>query len=98
MMNSSVQPAWAVELLKKVDLKNVATDMEHFEKDDKWLRENLDRLRKEYPDKFVAVYDRKVVAVTEALQDAREKAIAAGIDPAKCVIQLILTKDYVWVF
>jgi len=97
MINSSGQPAWAAALLKKVDMNDVATDMEHFERDDRWLRENLDRLRKEYPDMFVAVYDRKIVAAADALADARKKAKDAGIDPAKCVIQLILTKDYIWV-
>ena len=97
MMSANAQPAWAAELLKKVDLNKVVSDMKHFEEDNRWLRENLKELRQKYPDRFIAVYDRKVVAVGDALADAQKKASNAGIDPKKCVIQLILTQDYIWV-
>jgi len=97
MMSASAQPEWAAELLKKVDMNKLVLDIRQFEKDDKWLKENLTELRKKYPNKFIAIYDRNIVGVGEALQDAQEKVRAAGFDPTKCVIQLILTEDYIWV-
>lgn len=97
MMHAGGQPVWAAELLEKVDFDQVAKDMEQFKRDDKWLKDNIDELRKRFPNMFVAVYDRKVVGAGDALQDAQKKAKAAGYDPAKCVIQIVLTEDYIWV-
>ena len=97
MMNADAQPAWAIELLKTVDTQKAVSDLNRVAEDDRWLREHLPEIRKEYSNKFVAVYDKRIVSVGEALADAQEKARKAGIDPGKCLIQLILTEDYIWV-
>ena len=97
MMNASAQPAWAVELLKKIDTQQAVSDLNRAAGDDLWLKEHLTELWKEYPNKFVAVYNKHIVSVGEALADAQEKARKKGIDPGKCMIQLILTEDYIWV-
>jgi inhibitor of KinA sporulation pathway (predicted exonuclease) len=96
-MSASAQPAWAVELLKNVDMKSIAVNMKQFEQDDKWIKENIDKLKKQFPNMFIAVYNKQVVGVGEALQDAQQKAREAGFDPARCVTQIILTEDYIWV-
>ena len=97
MLNPGAQPAWAARILKDVDLGAVAGDLRRFEQDDRWLRENLCLFRRDFPGMFIAVHDKRVVASGKTLKESREKAASAGIDPAKCVIQLVLAEDYNWV-
>lgn len=65
--------------------------------DGAWLKDHRALLRKEYPGMFVAVYDRKVVGVAEAIEDMKAAVRAKGIDPEKCVTEVLLTEDYIWV-
>lgn len=62
-----------------------------------WLSAHRAELRKKHPNMFIAVYDRKVVGVAEAVEDMRSKLRAQGIDPEKCVTEVLLTEDYIWV-
>jgi hypothetical protein len=48
---------------------------EYFE-DEKWLFNNLTELTRLYPDKWVAVVDKKVIAVGENYGEARDRAKA----------------------
>jgi hypothetical protein len=97
MMNHSVQPTWAAELLKNVDLDAISDDIRRFEQDDRWLQANIGLFRKDFPGIFVAVYNKRVIGAGKTLQEAQNKASSAGIDPARCVIQLVLAEDYIWV-
>lgn len=62
-----------------------------------WLNGHRDELRKAHPNMFVAVYDRKVVSVAEAIDDMKRNLRSQGIDPEKCVTEVLLTEDYIWV-
>jgi hypothetical protein len=41
--------------------KELLEQLEGFEEDMKWLNKNYDRLKKEYPEEYVAVLNQKVV-------------------------------------
>lgn len=97
MLSQGGQPAWAARLLRNLDPGTIAADIRRFEQEDRWLRENLGLLRKDFPGMFIAVHNRGVVASGKTLREARRKAIAAGLDPARCVIQLILAEEPDWV-
>ena len=65
--------------------------------DVEWLGSHRDELRKAHPNMFIAIYERKVVGVSEALADMRRRVREAGIDPSKCVTDVMLTEDLIWV-
>lgn len=44
----------------KID--GIDTQLRRYEQDSVWLHRRFDRLRKKYPDEFVAVFKRKIVA------------------------------------
>ena len=62
-----------------------------------WLKAHRDELRKQHPNMLIAVYDRRVVGVAEAVEDMRRIIRKQGIDPEKCVTEVLLTEDYIWV-
>ena len=62
-----------------------------------WLSTHREELRKAHPNMFIAVYDRKVVGVADALEDMKTRLRTQGIDPEKCVTEVLLTEDYIWV-
>lgn len=45
-----------------------------FWEDDKWAHEHLGELQDKYIDKWVAIYNKKVVAAAEGPMDARREA------------------------
>jgi hypothetical protein len=67
--------------ITRPDMGRIAADIRRFEQDDRWLRENIDTLRKEFSGMFVAVHDRKLIGAGNTLRDAQEKARSAGINP-----------------
>lgn len=73
------------------------TDIRRFVEDSEWLSAHRESLRKSHPNMFVAVYDRKLVGVAEAVEDMKSKLRAKGIEPEKCVTEVMLTEDFIWV-
>lgn len=61
---------------KKISLSN------QFWKDDKWAHKNYQILSKRYPNKWVAVLNRKVISFSESLAKVKKEAerIAKGKD------------------
>ena len=97
MLKSGGQPAWASELLKNSDMNAIAADIKRFEQDDRWLQENIGLFRKDFPGMFIAVHTKRIVGAGKTLREAQQKASSAGVDPVKCVLQVILAEDYNWV-
>ena len=89
-------PAWAVGLLDGVDREEVIAGLKRTGRDLAWFSEHRTRLRREHPDEFVAVHDQKIVASGIELQEVRAKIRQSGLDPGKCVIQLVTSEDYIW--
>jgi hypothetical protein len=97
MLKLGGQPAWAARLLRNMDLGAIAADIGRFERDDRWLRENIRLFRRDFSGMFIAVHEKRVVASGKTLREARQKAEAAGRDPARCVIKLILAEEPDWI-
>jgi hypothetical protein len=72
-------------------------DIRRSSADSEWLNANRKELSKEHPNMLVAVFDRKVVGVAEAIDEMRALLRDRGIDPEKCVTEVMLTEDYIWV-
>jgi hypothetical protein len=72
-------------------------DIRRSSADSEWLNANRKELSKEHPNMLVAVFDRKVVGVAEAVDEMRALLRDRGIDPEKCVTEVMLTEDYIWV-
>jgi hypothetical protein len=97
MLNPGGQPAWAARLMRNIDLGAIAADIRRFEQDDRWLRENIRLFRRDFSGMFIAVHEKRVVASAKTLREARQKVVSAGLDPAGCVIKLILAEKCNWV-
>jgi hypothetical protein len=97
MLRNGGQPAWAARLLRNLDLGAIATGINRFEQDDRWLRENLRLFQKDFPGMFIAVHEKRVVASARTLHEARQKVVSAGLDPAGCVIRLVLIEEPDWI-
>ncbi len=78
-----------------VDEKEVLAGFKRHDSDAAWFKERKAALLTQYAGQFIAIYDRRIVGVGEALQDALRSAEAAGIDPRKCLIELIATEDWI---
>jgi hypothetical protein len=77
--------------------EQAVADIRRSTQDGAWLKDHRAVLRKEYPGMFIAVYDRKVVGVADAIEDMKAAVRAKGIDPEKCVTEVLLSEDYIWV-
>ena len=78
-------------LVEKKDLDR----LEEYTRNTQWLLENMDDLRKQYPDRYVAVCDsaRGVVeAVT--LEELLSKLSNSGRDSSSCAIEFISQEKY----
>lgn len=65
------------------------------EKDQKFLKGNLEKLRKEHPDKFVAIKNGKVIAEGTDMNTVKSKLKKAGVDPAITTVEFIHKKGAV---
>ena len=97
MLNIGGQPAWAARLLRNIDLGAIAADIRRFEQDDSWLRETIRLFRRDFSGMFIAVHEKRVVASGKTLRETRQKVVTAGLDPAGCVIKLILAEEPDWI-
>jgi hypothetical protein len=89
-------PAWATGLLDGVDRAEVIEGLKRTGRDLAWFSEHRTRLRREHPDEFVAVHDQRIVASGRELAEVRAKIGKSGLDPGKCVIQLVTSEDFIW--
>ena len=59
------------------------------ERDNEWLERNFENVQKEYPNRFVAVFGSRVIAVGEDSDDVVKEVEGKGVDPATTLIQFI---------
>ena len=73
----------ATEMLK--GLKEFSSDMD-------WMDAKLDRLRKEYPNKYIAVNNRKIVGSDPNLQNLLRKLKRKKLNPGEIPVEFIAEK------
>ena len=93
----AVEEDWVAQTLSMIDQDEVVANIRRHSEDAAWIGENREQLCEQHPDRFIAVYDRKVIAVGDALADALTAAAEAGFDPAQCVLEVMVTEELIWV-
>jgi hypothetical protein len=58
----------------------------------KWINTNINKLKQEFPDTYIAVYNKKVVQTDKDLSDLKEKIKKMNLDPEKIVIEFVKEK------
>ena len=54
-----------------------------------WINTNLDKLRKQHPNEYIAVYNREVVLTDKDLSDLKEKLRKENVDLQKTAIEFV---------
>jgi len=57
-----------------------------------WINTNLDNLRKQHPNEYIAVYNREVVFTDKDLSDLKEKLRKENVDLQKTAIEFVRKK------
>ncbi|MFH1182105.1 MAG: DUF5678 domain-containing protein [Candidatus Woesearchaeota archaeon] len=57
--------------------------------DNSWFDANFNGLFKHYPDKFIAVCDRKVIDADDKIQVLIEKVKKKGLDPSEVAVKFV---------
>jgi len=65
-----------------------------FEEDDKWLHENMERLRTKFVNKFVAVKNKEVIEYGGEIEELVKRLETKKENPGQLVIEFINTKDF----
>ena len=71
------------------------TMLETAEKDNEWMQKNFERIQKGYPNKFVAISERHVIAGGSNSEDVIKEVERQGRDPATTLIEFIPEKGLV---
>jgi hypothetical protein len=69
---------------------------ERFWEDERWLFKHVAELTRQYPDKWVAIYQKGVVGVGRSRKEAREAAAKRLGDVGPLVIYRLESKPYVY--
>jgi hypothetical protein len=63
--------------------------------EDHWLQSHYEEIQKEYPNKFVAVADKRIIAAGERMEAVAESVKEMGKDPALILIEFIPEKGLI---
>ncbi|CEG13697.1 hypothetical protein MSIBF_A450003 [groundwater metagenome] len=66
------------------------------QEDEKFLEKNYDGLISEYPNKWIAILNKKIVGVNEDIDALLADMRKRGIDTSKALIEFLSTTDDVW--
>ena len=72
-------------------VKDLLDDLRQFGEDCKYLGDNWDKLLEQYPDRWVAVYCKKVIAVALTQEELIRLVSDHGIRPAKTAMKFLNT-------
>jgi hypothetical protein len=73
---------------------NELESLQAFEEDDRWLHENVDRLRAKFVNKFVAIKNKQVIDYSSEIEELVKKLEGKKENPSQLVIEFINTKDF----
>lgn len=83
--------------LSAINEEMVATSILKFREDVKWFEKNREELRKEHPDQFVAVLNKKIVTYGHDLKELLKKLDKMKIDVSSCLIEFLSEEDLILV-
>jgi hypothetical protein len=91
------KPEWVRETSKGINPTALAEEVRRARSDGKWIEENMERLRADHSGEFVAVHGRRLVATAGSVTELHGAIRKAGLDPGKCVIEFVLSEDFIWI-
>jgi hypothetical protein len=86
-MNRAEYEARVLEILG--DPRDVARDLRAFSDDARVLSSKRQHLLERYPNMWVGIYERKVVAKGESLDSVIEQLVALGIPRGRAIVRFI---------
>jgi hypothetical protein len=81
------------ERISNEELRRLSEKLRQYELEEKYFDEKYEILRREYPDEFVAIYNRTVIGHGKDLRKLREKLRESGIDPNEAYIRRTYFKE-----
>lgn len=72
-------------------------EMKEFEEDRIFLEEHKSNLRKKFPNKWVAIYNKQLVAVADDLESLIDELKNKNISPSKAVVEFLPTDETVMI-
>ena len=78
-------------------IEEILKELKEGNEDLKWLSENFEKIRKEYPGKFVAIKDRRVVLSNTDLNALIDELEKRRQDPGQFIIDFIPDEDFILV-
>jgi hypothetical protein len=82
----------SVFVLNALQNKGMETILKRYAQDFNWIHDNYRNLLREFPEKYVAVMNKKVCFSGKNMQEIVEKMNASGADPTEYAIELITAK------
>lgn len=73
----------------KLKSAQILKNLHNFNKDSDWISDNLDELRKEYADQYIAVRDSKVIDHDAELHKLLQRLREKNIDPGEIPVDFI---------
>ena len=75
-----------------LDEKKILQDLREFRKSTSWISQNLAAIRKEYPDRYIAVYNREVIDADEDF-DKLFRRVQKKHDMSKVAIEFVPSRE-----
>jgi len=72
-----------------------SSDLNSYEGDFLFFRSKIEELRKELPNKFVAIKDKEVISSGDSVAKVAESIRKQGIEPSGTVIEFVSKKEQV---
>jgi len=77
--------------------KKDSADMKRFREDSIFIEQHEDELKEKYPNKWIAVLNRKVVNVNDDFDSLLDNLKKHDIHPGDCVIEFLSTSEEIWI-
>ena len=81
-----------MEFTRNFDIKLIQSQLKRFTKDTKFLESIRPELTNKYPDQWIAVYQKEVVAVDKSLKRLIDHLKDTNIPASDTVVELLRTK------
>ena len=65
------------------------------ERDNEWLDRNFEKVQKEHPNRFVAVFGSHVLAMGEDSENVMKEVKGKSVDPSTTLIEFILERGVI---
>lgn len=72
---------------------SIASDILRFESDFIFFQKEIGKIRREYPNKFVAIYNSEIVASASSMREIKRELDKRGIKISKTVVEFVPEKE-----